>query len=413
MTGTMAPLRVLVISNMYPRRLGGMFVHDQTRHLAAMGCSAVVVAPSAYCPLLGMFIRRVRERAAIPPQDVVDGIPVHYPGYFRLPGALFHGMATYTQHLSIDRCLDAIMEEFDPHLIHAHAATPAGYTGLMLKKRYGLPLVVSLRGSDVHSYPKGRGVTRLLTKRVIRGADRVVSVSCALGDEAGSIASPRHEIRVIHNGVDAGLFAPNIRERARMRGILGIEDDERAVIYVGDMVEEKGVPELLAAFEALRGRYRRLHLILVGNQTGCREMIVRLAAGEAGAVLHVVGAKDRSEVPAFLGAADIFVFPSRAEGLPNAVLEAMAAGLPVVAARVGGIPEAVEEGKSGLLVAERDVGGLMSAIETLICGGERARRMGEYGRSIILRKFTWQKNAEETMRVYADALDVAGRGGTR
>ena len=101
-----------------------------------------------------------------------------------------------------------------------------------------------------------------------------------------------------------------------------------------------------------------------------------------------------------LNAADIFILPSHSEGLPNVVLEAMACGLPIIATRVGGIPEAVEDGKSGILVEKQDVASLTRAIKYMVENKDEARQMGILGRIIIESRFLWKDNAKQIIDIY-------------
>ena len=120
--------------------------------------------------------------------------------------------------------------------------------------------------------------------------------------------------------------------------------------------------------------------------------------------VHLVGRKIPSEIPWWLSAADIFALPTYHEGSPNVVREAMACGLPVVATRVGGVPEVVEDGESGILVDKKDVTSLVEAIRALINSPDMRKKMGKRGREIIEDNFTWNKNAKDLREIYEKVL---------
>ena len=120
--------------------------------------------------------------------------------------------------------------------------------------------------------------------------------------------------------------------------------------------------------------------------------------------LHMTGRLEHLEIPRYLNAGDIFVLPSHSEGLPNAILEAMACSLPVIATRVGGIPEAVEDGKSGILTEKKDTNSLARAMEYLIENGVAAKEMGVYGRKIMESRFSWKKNAQKIIEIYREII---------
>ena len=211
----LARMKILVISNMYPRFLGGNFVHEQIRHLMDRGCEAKVIVPVPYCPGILGGIERWKVYANIPHDADIDNVPVRYPRYLRLRGRRFHALSCYAQYAGIRNAARSIIQEFKPDLIHAHAATAAGYLGLLLKDKYNIPLVCSMRGSDINLYPRYGKNSMRLTKKVLAGADRIVSVSNALKTAANTIAKPKKEIRVVYNGCDVNAFVRNNADRIR------------------------------------------------------------------------------------------------------------------------------------------------------------------------------------------------------
>ena len=116
--------------------------------------------------------------------------------------------------------------------------------------------------------------------------------------------------------------------------------------------------------------------------------------------IHLLGAQPHNKIPDFLSASDILVLPSYNEGLPNVVLEAMACSRPVVATKVGGIPEVVKDGETGFLVNKEDVNSLIKAIDKLLSNEKLCIEMGLSGRKIIEEKFTWEKNAKKHIEIY-------------
>jgi glycosyltransferase involved in cell wall biosynthesis len=171
------------------------------------------------------------------------------------------------------------------------------------------------------------------------------------------------------NGVDSARFHP--RDRQASRAALGVPDDARVVLFVGRLEPQKGIHELLDAFEQVRARVRRATLALVGDGVSTGDVRARTARWEAGAV-RILGSLPPGEVAAWMGACDIMTLPSWAEGTPNVVLEALASGRPVVATRVGGIPDVLADERAGILVPPRDAGALATALRQAL-----ARRWDE------------------------------------
>lgn len=392
-----------MLTNMYPRSLGGTFIHEQARHIVSKGYEVQVVVPVVFSPKIINFIKkRWKIYSDIPKNDIIDAVRVYYPRYFRLPGWWFNNISCYTQYLGADKIISSIIKRFKPNVLHAHATTPPGYCGLLLKKKYHLPIVCSLRGSDINIYPQCGKLLRYQVAEVIKNADLLVSVSEALKIEAYNIATPPHGIRVVYNGCDLNTFSPNEATRTKIRNDFGILRNDKVLIYVGNLLEYKGIFELIAAFYKLLLDKPALNIFLFIVGDGPEHSTVNhiiLSKGLKNKI-HLIGNQPYNEVSKFLNAADIFILPSYSEGLPNAVLEAMACCLPVITTRVGGTSEAVEDGKSGILIPKKDVNSIIHAIKSLLNNAKLAKEMGNNGRKIIESKFSWNKNAEEMINIY-------------
>lgn len=237
------------------------------------------------------------------------------------------------------------------------------------------------------------GMERLLARRTAR------FFSQARGDVARAvslkISRPEHTT-VIGNGVDLARFLPDAGQRSELRSALRMGRDDIAVLFVARLVREKGVLELADAALTLAAD-KRLHVILAGatlesDRTGISEELSRHPAVAAlGNRWHRLG--HREDIPALLRAADIFVLPSYREGLPRSVIEAMASGLPVIAADIAACRELVRPGETGVLVPVRDSDALASAIDRLAGDaalrasyGERARDLAraEHDERVVL-----------------------------
>lgn len=393
---------MLVLAYMYPNKAdcnSGAFIHEQMKSLKKLDCLINVISPIPFSPKILWFNSSWKSYGLVPEKDTIDEIPVQYPRYIRLPGKWFYGLSCYFMYWGIRKKISLIAREFKPDLIHAHMVTPAGYIGLMLGEKLKLPLVCSLRGSDIHTYPNFGRLVRQLTEKVILGADQLVSVSNALKIDANRIARTKKEIKRVYNGCDSHAIFYSEKARRDIRTKMGIAGNDKVLIYVGRMLKSKGVYELLAAFLNLNANYPFMRLILVGDGP---ERVAINNIIYSNNKIHLVGRIPHNEISQWLSASDIFVLPSYDEGLPNVILEAMACALPVVASRVGGIPEAVEDGQSGILVNKRDKNSLVKSIRYLLNNEELAMEMGRKGRRIIEQKFSWQRSAKEMINVYKE-----------
>jgi glycosyltransferase involved in cell wall biosynthesis len=257
----------------------------------------------------------------------------------------------------------------------------------------------------------GRGVRRIVTRRmdyVPRGGpwvrflynhavDRVIAISEGVRRallEAG-VADAR--IRVVPSGVDAAAFAAPPGARATVRASWGVADDEVAAIVVGALERRKGHAVLIEAAARL-GAASRVRYVFCGGGTLEEELRARAAA--AGVRVDLVGFRD--DVARCLAGADMAVLPSLQEGLGVAALEAMAAGLPVVASCVGGLAEAIADGETGRLVPVGDVAALAAALEVLARDAALRRRMGAAGRERVQTRYSAAAMAEGTLACYSE-----------
>lgn len=374
-------------------------------HLVALGCEVMVVSPVPYIPSFVATNQRRQGYRKSPSHDVIDSVPVMRPRYLRPPGRVFHAPSAFTMYAGVLSCIYKMVQEFNPQLIHAHTATPDGYAGLLLGRKLGLPTIVSLRGSDINLYPIRDRWTLWLTERVLTEAHRVTAVSKALKADAEAIATPREPIEVVYTGCDLQEFIFDAKARNTIRQKLGIPLDDVVLIFIGNVLREKGVNELMESFCTMAGDLRGLHLLVVGDGAALNTLTAKDEKDTVSNRVHLVGRRPHSEIPRWLSAGDILVLPSWREGLPNVVVEAMACSRPVVATKVGGIPEAIEHGKTGVLIEKGDVRALTHAIVQLISNPAERERMGQAGRREAEERFTWKKNAEKTIQVYREVLN--------
>lgn len=262
-----------------------------------------------------------------------------------------------------------------------------------------LPVATLAVGSDVMVYPQRMPVLWDQLRRTLERVDLPIGVSQSICRRLKETGACRREPLCVYLGRDAEAFTPT-EDKQAVRRELGWPTDGIVAIYVGGLVETKGIEELAAACEPLLTRYAKFTLVCVGEGPS-RDTLSALCrrVGRQGAVV-LPGGIEPEKVPSLLQGADFMVLPSHSEGMPQAVLEAMDCGLAVVATRVGGIPEAVVEGETGLLVDAKEVGPLRRAIETMITDEPFRRRAGQNGWARARDVFDSQSNA----RLLAEAL---------
>jgi len=279
-------------------------------------------------------------------------------------------------------------ESFDH--CHAHMTVPAGVNAWWFRKK--VPFLVSLQGSDVPGYSvRFKSLYTVLTPiihRVWKGATAVVSNSTGLR-ELALTSAPEQPIDVIPNGVDLELFSPDPNGPVR--------NDKLHVICVGRLIERKGVWELVRGFQAVARRMPNAHLDLVG--TGILDEPLKRWVHEHDlddrVTLH--GPVEHDVVPELLRRSALFVLPSHAEGMSNALLEGMACGLPVVVTETGGTSELLEG--NGLVVPKESPDALAEAMLAILEDEPKRLAMAEASLRIA-RTFSWKTMAQRCMDLY-------------
>jgi glycosyltransferase involved in cell wall biosynthesis len=217
---------------------------------------------------------------------------------------------------------------------------------------------------------------------------------------------------VIPYGVDVEAFSPSLERRPIWRQRLGIPDGAPLLLGVGRMATKKGFQVLIEILPALLGEHPELRVVLAGG--GDLLEGFRAVARPWGERVFFPGPLLRDTLPDLYRAADLFVLPAvhdtkgNVDGLPNVILEAMASGLPVVASGISGIPLAVEDGRTGCLVPERDPAALLGAVRRLLADPAGARSMGEEGRRKAQAELTWDAIAARYREGYRTALGGVG-----
>jgi glycosyltransferase involved in cell wall biosynthesis len=265
-------------------------------------------------------------------------------------------------------------------------AVAAGWLARLL----GIPYVVKVHGSDLN-VQASHALRRPQIRTALRHAGAVITVSRALADKAVAIGADAARVHTLYNGVDSDRFAPGVQADARSR--LCLSAATPLLLYVGNLKRSKGCIDLLEAFPALLTLRPQARLVYVGAGPCRAELLERATAlGCAGSV-ELVGAVAHSELGDWFRAADLLCLPSHNEGVPNVVLEAMACGIPVVASRVGGIPEVVPE-YAGILIPPRE----REALSTALIGAS-GRIWDSAGIAAHARGFRWNDNVDRLDRI--------------
>ncbi|MCK1820993.1 glycogen synthase [Streptomyces sp. XM83C] len=354
-------------------------------------------------------------------RSLVD-LDVHCWGEGRTEGVRRHrswqrldGANDALRTFSVDLSMAAALEGRE--LVHSHTWY-ANLAGHLAKLLHGIPHVVTahslepLRPWKAEQLGGGYALSGWAERTAVEAADAVIAVSGAMRDDILGCypALDPHRVHVVHNGIDTALYRPDPGTDALAR--VGVDPARPYVLFVGRITRQKGVGHLL---RAVRSVDPAAQVVLCAGAPDTPEIDREFRAlfGELSrvrdGVFWVPRMLPRPEVIQLLTHAAVFVCPSVYEPLGIVNLEAMACGTPVVASRVGGIPEVVDDGRTGVLVPVDDdfEQGLARVLDAVIGDPAAARAMGEAGRERAVREFGWDTVARRTVRLYEEILKQA------
>jgi glycosyltransferase involved in cell wall biosynthesis len=334
-------VRVLVFTHHYPsaRRPTRASYSVSTYTALARHCEVSVLAPVPWWD-------RMRHLTDIlhTPHETTTGIEARFPTLWSVPGLpQVHAGALAA---SVWPAMQAEQAKRPFDVLLAAWAYPDTVAAALLARRLRVPMVTTVLGSDINDSPSLTGLRAQIVWG-LRRAQRVIAVSQALADAVARLGVSAAQIVVQHNGVDGQRFT--IRARQEVRARLDLPADRKIVLFVGNLERSKGVDFLVEAAPALRREHPEALLVILGG--GQEEQVLRARSKELGlqGFVHFAGRRLHADIPDWMAACDVFCLPSRREGCPNVILEALASGRPVVAARVGGVPELIRP-ETGIMV---------------------------------------------------------------
>jgi glycosyltransferase involved in cell wall biosynthesis len=300
-----------------------------------------------------------------------------------------------------------------PQILHTHTAKAGtvGRVAALLAGRRKPPIVVhTFHGHVLRGYfgPVRSRFFRLLERWLAAQTTALVAVSPQVRDDLVALGvAPRERFVVIRLGIELEeRVAPEQNGRAESRRYLGIPDGRFAVGWIGRMTGVKRTDDVLVAFKRLRDEGVDAVLCMVGDGPDRNQLERR--AKELGVIRDTLFVGYQEDVAPYYAAFDALVLPSGNEGTPVSVIEALAAGRPVVATRVGGVPDVVRHGEDGFLVEAGATGELARRLAELARDPELAARMGREGRSRVLSRYAVDRLVDDVDRLYQSLLSGAG-----
>jgi len=393
------PISVMTISTLFPnpvQRTHGIFVETRLRKLIASGAiESRVIAPIPWLPP-GAAPKGYGPLGTVPQQVVRDGLTIEHPRYLVLP-KIGMNVTPFTLYRAMRaRFLALKRTGYAPDLIDAHYFYPDGVAAGWLAQEFGLPYVVTARGTDLTLIPRYRWPRRLIRATAAR-ADGLITVCAALAEPLVELGVAPERVTVLRNGVDLQRFRPQERAAARARYNL----TRRTLLSVGHLIERKGHHHIIGALPGLPDT----DLVIAGAGAE-RDRLQQLADG-LGVTDRVrfLGNLDQTLLPELYSAADALVLASSREGWANVLLEAMACGTPVVASSVWGTPEVVALPAAGRLMPALSAEGVRVTVEALFADLPDRQDTRRYAEG-----FDWAPTTEGQLSLFRTILDRANAG---
>lgn len=323
--------------------------------------------------------------------EIVHGIPVH---------RLSIPMNSPLRSMSFSLGAMPLLRQLQPDLVHSHALLSPTTTAVMAKRLNGTPVVAKVVKSgilgDISKLKrKPFGMRRIAT--YCAHVDAFIAMSQEINRELREMGVPTNKRVFIPNGVHTKRFKPvGPLKKRQLRQELGLPSGP-IVVFTGRLTMGKRLDQLIYVWQDIRKEFDTAHLLIVGG--GEQEARLRTIADDG---VIFTGHVDR--VDSYLNASDIFVHPAATGGLSNSLLEAMAAGLPVIATNIGGAPDLIEQGQIGHLIQPDHPDQLYYALRLMLLNDHQLRMMGEKSRERILQDYALSAVAYRLRSLYDDVV---------
>jgi glycosyltransferase involved in cell wall biosynthesis len=404
-------IKVLILSSFYPKpydQISGIFAHLQVKHLLKEAVDIKVISSIPWAPKILWYKAKWKQYGLTQLTSNFDGIDVFYPPHLELPGNINFSWSGITLFAGVVRLVENIYKEFPFQIIHANTIVPDGFAALWLVRKFKVPCLCVSRG-DLNVYPHYGKLSMLATRKVLRECDKLVTVSADLARVAKNLEPQvKSNISVVYNGCDLDHFQPvDEKEKCVLRKELGLPQKKLILFLLGSLEENKGIFELLEVYKYLRGRWKdKIYLLMIGTGKDETAFCRRIDDLNLRDSIHLTGYIPHKEIPQWVKAGDIMIFPTHYEGVPNAVLETMACAKPVVATAVGGIPEIIRDGETGFLVEKKDVNGIVKVVNHLIDDEDLRKRIGDSALEFLKTHASWPGNAKKMIEIYQEVINT-------
>ena len=397
-------MKILAVSHLFPNAHEpryGIFVARQLAAIAAEGATVELLVPRLYSPrwlswLLGRP-KRMDHTSSLLQFDRLSALSVRY---FAFPGKSFKrraGVAMYRAALAMAR---ARHREIGFDIVYGTDWFLGADVARRLAASLGLPSSGLAIGDDINITAKQSTADHQRFVEIANG----LTATLACGD---SLAESIDEVRAgsatlsVFGVVDLDRFQP-VAAKSPLRRELQLPHAKQILLYAGYLWKRKGLLELIDAFEGVCQNHD-VALVICGQGEDEAAIVQHARQSDANSHIHFVGSVGPDRMHRYMQAADLFVLPSYSEGMPNAVMEAMACGLPVVCTAVGGLPQAVGDSDAARLIVPRDHRALETSIRDILDDEQRAMKMSTAARTLAEARFGARPNARRILTHFEQA----------
>ena len=391
-------MNVLLVTNLFPTPVDserGVFTLQLVKRLSAI-CNVTVVCPLPYFPKINLLkkFEKHYQFSLVPNEYTIDGIKVYSPKYLLIP-KVSESKHDFLMSLGLRRCIKRLHKKIKFDAVNSQWLYPDSCSTDLAIRDLNLPHIPTGLGCDVnHDLHDDKKKTKI--RAMLDRATAITVVSNSLKEELIESGFLSDKITVIPNGIDFGQF--NVLDKKSCRNELDISSDTPAILYVGRLSHEKCISSLIDAAAELSNRGHTFNLFIVGDgplENELKEQSNRLNLNNC---VHFIGKVEHHEVSKWMGACDYFCLPSLREGCPNVVLEALGCGRPVIASKVGAIPDVVNK-DTGILFEPNNVTEITSAFESAFKEKWDAETI-----SGSVKKLSWEYAAENYLNVFKSAI---------
>lgn len=385
--------RLLVIANSFPDKAdthaGGIFIKEQVRALAPHLEEVHVIYPSSF----GLSHK--------PREDFRDyafgNVHVHFLSYFNVPLFLrvFRRGFTFLMARGISRLVARKGIRFD--IIHAHFTWPSGAAAARLKKKYGVPVVVTEHTSI--AFEKALATKDPMFMDTWFAADAVIRIKEGDIERMSTAGVPGGKLHFIPNGFDGSKFKP--MDRIESRKQLGLPVDRKVVVSIGSLHDFKGHKYLVEAIAEVVKTHKSLMCYIVGAGPLMTPLQGQIASLGLSDNVKLVGSRPYDEMPFWMNSSDLVVHPSLSESGPMVMFEALGCGRPFIGTRVGSVPDVIRSEEVGIVCAPGDSRALSEAV---VRGLPRDWDSGKISSSVA--RYSSERTAEEILSVYRRLLET-------